>query len=391
MFAIGIFLIASIFSVLYFQSSLYYVLSERGNNPISFISLIYVFAGFVIYLHPVTKLKFSSDITYPKFGNKDVISIIIVVVGLVSIIPFCENLHHVLNMSTTDFTAAYDLKRTEEVSSRSQLSGIGHFCNGIVVWLKYINPILFFYALTRNKNIIIVFLSALAVLNPVLLDLITGGRGALFGVSVILVLNLILFRSCFSAKLIRRALMLSAIISAIMIFILFVMTVDRAGHDTNLAREEIYRYIGEGFVNISETGWYTPAHTYGHSIINGTGHTFFSNISNFFDSRDYEGLGKITHFRMYVYYTFIGDYFLDFGVVGGLLFASILAYLFYHEVKCNPTSFSSFIVINLYLRLALTGYGCFCYMNCAEFVIFTLIIYSLCRYFEPKPKKIRRG
>jgi len=373
--------ISSVCSIAYFDSPLYKMITQREHNDISVLALLYLFGGFLIYLRPLTNIKIGQEITFPKFGGKDVISIVIVVIGLLSIIPFVENLTRVGSMSVMDFADAYEEKQSDVIDTRSHLSSIGHFCNGIVSWMVYVNPILFFYAIIKRKNTFIIVLSVLSLLNPVLLGLMTGARNPLYELLTILALNFILFRPMFPPRTVRRVLMVSVVIAVAMVILLFILTFGRDEGD--LAFQQIYRYIGEGFVNFSEIGWYVTNHTWGHSMFNGTGNTFWSDVSDFFDSRDYVELGKITKIKMFVYYTVVGDFFLDFGIIGGYIFAIILALLFYKGVKHNPASFSSFILINLYCRIGLLSYSCFAFMTHAEFVLFALLIYVMCRIYEP--------
>lgn len=374
--------ISSLCSISYFESPLYEMISERGHNQISVFALIYLFVGFIIYLRPILKIELHDEMIFPKFWKKDIVSIVIIIIGILSIIPFCENMSHVGSMSIMDFADAYETKQTDIVDTRGHLSAIGHFCNGVVSWFVYINPVLFFYAIVKKKNAYIIGLSALSLLNPVLLGLMSGARNPLYELMTIVILNFILFKPMFSRQVVRRVMVISAIIGIVMVVLLFILTFGR--NEGDMAIQQIYRYIGEGFVNFAETGWYVDNHTWGHSIINGTGYTFWSSISDFFDSRDFEGLGKITGIRMYVYYTVIGDFFLDFGVIGGYLGLLILGIVFYRSVKNRTTSFSSFILINLYCRIGLLCYSCFSFMNKMEFILFTLLIYFLCRWYEPK-------
>lgn len=380
---IGILSVASICSILYFESPLYYILSERGNNNISFLALIYLFIGFVIYIYPLTKLNFSGNIIFPIFGKKDVVTTGIVLIGLLSILPFVENFQSVSTMSALDMADAYYEKQHEIVDNRSHLSAFGRICNGFVVWFRYITPVLFFYAIVKKKKWYVILLVSLSLISPVFLSLMTGGRGAAYALLTILVLNFLLFLSYFNKKTIKRVMRIVLVFGILLASLLIIMTFARSEGESDIAINQITRYIGEGWVNFAETGWYTKVHTEGHSIINGTGYTFMKEISDFFESRKWEELSDYTHMRMYVYYTVIGDFYIDFGLIGGLLFTSLLAFFFYKTVYKRPDNFSSLIIINLYAKLGLTGYGCFCYMNYAEFVLFTLVLYLLFRAFEP--------
>ncbi|WP_420477462.1 O-antigen polymerase, partial [Noviherbaspirillum sp. ST9] len=197
----------------------------------------------------------------------------------------------------------------------------------------YITPSLFFYMLASKRKVIFIFLTLIAFLNPVSLGLIVGGRGELFQMIFILVLNYLLFRQYFTKKQDKVLKLVGLFFCVFAGSILFFITIARADGNSDLVYEQIYRYLGEGFINFGEKGWYITNHTHGYSIANGTGQTFMKDISDYFDARDYPRLGSITGMRMYVYYTVFGDYFIDFGLIGGILFNVILALLFYLSVK----------------------------------------------------------
>lgn len=381
-----VFFVSSLFSNLYFESPLYYFLTDRKFNKISAIALGYIFASFLIYVQPLKNINLEGQLISPIVMDKNLVSILAIIIGIMSIIPFIENLNVVLSKSFLDFADAYQLKQSESVDVRSHLSTIGRFCNGIINWFRYITPVLFFWSIAERKSKWIIIASSFAFLNPICLSLISGGRGALYGAMMTIVFNFLLFKKSFPKNVLQRIKIIGVVLIALFSIMLFIMTFDRADGDQSLATQQIYRYVGEGFVNFSETGWYVEKNTNGHSIINGTGFTFFRYLSDFFLSRDFSRLGNVTGFRMYVYYTVFGDFFIDFGFVGGLLFNALLSLCFFFVVCSNPMSFSSLILINMYAKIALTGYGCFCYMNYAEFVLFTFLFCSVCRLFEPKSK-----
>ena len=54
----------------------------------------------------------------------------------------------------------------------------------------------------------------------------------------------------------------SILVGCILIAIFMVsMTIARSSNESDLALSQIYRYLGEGFVNFAETGWYINNHT----------------------------------------------------------------------------------------------------------------------------------
>ena len=90
---------------------------------------------------------------------------------------------------------------------------------------------------------------------------------------------------------------------------------------------------------------------------------------------------------MYVYYTVFGDYFIDFGIIGGIIFNSLIAWTFYSFVKNRFTNISSIIAANLYAKIGFNGIYCFAYMSRFEFVFFTIVCILILRHFENRSQE----
>lgn len=378
---VGLFFISSICSLLYYESPLYSYLSEK-KNEISICALLYIFLGLWIYCRPLFNYQIDKTIAFPRIGKSDVFFYLLVFLGIIAIIPFLENIISLSKMGATDFADVYYEKMSDDYDSRAQFSYIGRLCNGITSWFQYITPVGVFYMIIKKKKWYWILLSFFAMLNPVLGSMNQGGRGPLFQAVCILTFNFFIFKKYFSPTLNKKIKTYAIIILSFLAAILFFITFARAAGDDNLAINQIYRYLGEGFVNFSETGWYVDRHTLGHSCINGTGFTFFKDISTYFDSRDYEGLSDFTRIRMYVYYTVFGDYFIDFGIIGGIIFNSLIAWTFYSFIKNRFTNISSIIAANIYAKIGFNGIYCFAYMARFEFVFFTIVCILILRHFE---------
>lgn len=379
---IAIFSVSAFCSIYYYDSNLYSLISEKKSSDLSLFSLLYLFISFIIYLFPISKYNLNSTIHFPKFGNKDLFSNLFVFLGVLSILPVMENMLSLSSMDASDYADAYYSKGEEDFDSRKQFSFLGRICNGVISWFQYITPIGFYFMIIKRKKWYWIILSFLAMINPVLSSMHQGSRGPLFQLVCILVLNYIIFKNYFSKTLNKKILLFAVVTLFVIIGILVIFTIARADGDNNFALEQIYRYLGEGFVNFSETGWFATLHTDGHSIFNGTGHTFMKDLTEYFDSRDYTGMSTFMKIRMYVYYTVFGDYYLDFGVIGGLFINFLFALLFFKSIvkKCNRVS--SVILCNLYCKIGFNGIYCFAYMARLEFVLFTIIIAFLLRHFE---------
>lgn len=389
MLVLAIFALSSLFSIFYYKSDLYYKITE-ATHGISWVALVYLFAGFLILTYPLRTYKQVDNIVVPIFGRENLLSVIFIILGILSIVPFIENFSRAIEMSGQNMADVYFDRQGTTMDTRSHLSFIGRICNGIINWFQYFLPVGFFYFLQQKKKWYWTLLVGLGALNPVLLGILFGGRGALFQSFCVFVFNYIVFYKSFSKKTKKKISFIGLGVVGTFAIILIIMTFARASGDSNIAMQGIYRYIGEGFVNFSETGWYVTRHTDGFSIFNGTGYTFLRYISPFFEARDYIALGNHMGIRMYVYYTVMGDAFLDFNVFGGLCFLAILAGLFKYFTYKKYNYFSSIILLNLYAKIGFNGIYCWAYMYCLDFILFTLIIVAVLRIFERK-RIVRKG
>ncbi|MES2454303.1 MAG: O-antigen polymerase [Bacteroidota bacterium] len=381
---LSLFVISALCSLLYYKTPTYFLYSEGLQKEISFEALLFLFLNIVLFLRPVLSYNISHDIKVP---NYKILYYLGIFLGIVSIIPFIENLVYIKDFNAAKFAEVYFDKMEEGFSSRTHLSTIGRIGNGIASWFMYITPSIFFYMLASKRKKIYIFLSLIAFINPILIGLITGGRGDLFQLILVLIFNYLLFRKYFSEKQDRTILMFGASFGFVAVLILSFITFARSSGNSSEAYEEIYRYLGEGFVNFAEKAWYIKRHTDGYSIFNGTGETFLKDFSDYFNARDYIKLGGITGLRMYVYYTVFGDYFIDFGLIGALLFNIGMAAVFYQLVKRKEAFFSSIILFNLYAKIGFNGIYHFLYMYKIEFVFFTLLMVFIFRKFEKQNVK----
>lgn len=379
---IGVFLISAFCAFFYYNSNIYNIISEAPNNQqSSFSSIIYLFICFFIFIFPIISYKKYDDIRYPRMGKQDILFISFVIIGFISIIPFFESLSHISAMTVTDMAENYQESRTNAVDVRSYFSPIGRICNGIISWFQYVMPLGFFYLVNKNKKWYWCLLVLMGTLCPIFSSMIRGGRGPLFQILCIFLFNFLIYYKIFSPKVRKITIKLVMIAITSIAITLIVMTFVRYDGETNYAIDQIFRYLGEGYVNFAETGWHVTEHSYGKSIFNGTGYTFLKDIFPIFEPRDYESLGNLLKIRMYVYYTVMGDAYLDFGFIGGIIFFLLLSLIFISHTR-KAGNFSSLLLLNLYAKIGFNGIFCWAYMYRLDFVLFTLVIYIIIRLFE---------
>lgn len=177
---LGIFLVSSFCSLFYYDSILYKSLTESNGKSVSLIALLYLFFGFLILIYPLRKYEAIRYVRIPRLGGHDLVFVSFVILGIISIIPFFENLMQVLKLSGRSMAEIYFDRQGTVIDTRAHMSSLGKFLNGITTWFQYILPIGVFYLIQQKKRWYWVVLAAFGAVNPVLLDMLFGGRGALF-------------------------------------------------------------------------------------------------------------------------------------------------------------------------------------------------------------------
>lgn len=373
-----LFLISAFCSILYYGTPLYENLTERKNDVPSYMALLFIYVNFIIYIYPLYKVKLYGD-SIPYYKG---VVIFTEFLGIIAIIPTIEMVQLLLHTSVTDMAEQYELNQTESVDIGSQLSSIARNCNGIITWFSYITPVLFFYVVTQKAKIHIILLGLFALLEPTLGPILRGGRGQLFMLVMLVIFNYVLFYIFFPNSTKRKLSRIGIIAIILVIFLLVSMTLARSSSETDLALLQIFRYVGEGFVNFAETGWYSERFTGGHSIFNGTGFTWMKEFGDFFQQRDWQGMTNYMKIRMYVYYTVFGDYYLDFGLLGALLFNLFISIIFFKKINNKHYKLYVLIIINIYARIGMNGIYCYYYMNYMEFLLFSLLVTYLLYLYE---------
>ena len=220
----------------------------------------------------------------------------------------------------------------------------------------------------------------ISYLNPLLLGMTVGTRGALLWALLYFLQIFLFFRKVIPSKakkIINRS-FLCAAVGIIAIFM--VITISRFSSDqySDFALTDwIYRYMGESFCNFNTECWYTKGITLGKNCF-----AFFSSIVGGDGQRDYLALERITGTRMNVYNTLFGDLLYDFGHIFAAIFVLCLCYI---SSKLRPRN-GNFVLPNFFLYSV-----CF-YILLSGFLIWPLItkaysfwgtiIVSICIYLS---------
>jgi len=291
--------------------------------------LLFLYLSLIYSFSPILKLK---DNTILKLsGNKRFIYILSLFVIGISIIPFFENLIHLLkNYSSSNFNENIvqinDLRRVGSVLS--WMSSVGRICNNISIILFILSPLLLFYWIPR-KNVSIIF--KLLLLLPILQNLLYGfnssSRAYLNGVIIIVMVAFILLRKTLPNKLARNVIKTGMIVGTLFIISFIYITVVRFNlsmkdtHADFTMLDFISIYAGESAIRFNDM-WNS------HALMNGDNTLPFFKYILGFDSltsniQIYEYWEKQTGISGNLFYTFVGDFVGDFGPFGSLIIITL--------------------------------------------------------------------
>lgn len=389
-----------IFQILFFAFLLYHFFKKEGNIITSYITIIWlissVFSLFFYYILEPSNMTISGLVFFDVCFFLCVFSVrglnnvkvnistsqvnaifkFMVFIGVISVLPFFENLVQVItsffsDSSSEDLLELYNQKMDRDTDIRqltNWLSWPGRICNSIVCRFQQLSYFLFFillgYCNMKKKDIILI---ALPILDPLLYGIAKSGRGAVIFAFIYLIFLFLVFKDKIkkiTKKILFRFFM---ILGGGFGVLLLILTVARLSSDTteSTAFMSFSLYIGEGQVRFLDEMWHIKQHTMGDNSF-----SFFKSIlgestfTNALDRREFWNFQK-TGVDPRFFYTFIGDIFSDLGYYSILFFGVI------HFVIKKSLGKGTVGICTLYMVCV------FCYVMVNGFTIYPFKIYDL--------------
>lgn len=358
-----IWFISSIFSIFYVQSDIKW----ESIHETTFLPFIYLFGVFILTYWPLLIVQSKKlVIDESKFINK-----VCLFISIIAFIPFIENVIKIFlsGFSMADLAENYENRGDINFDLRSHMSFVGSKLNSVLIFMQHITPILLFNYLSqkREKKLIIIIGLICAILNIALFSFNLGSRGVTFNLLLYVCFIFLLYKDHLSKKYLKIITITGSLLSGILILCLVYITISRFGNTQYTLLDWVYRYAGESFVNFNNDLFYISNYTNGENT--------FPFIFNNGQRNIYE-LSKITGVRAYVYYTYIGDFYMDFGPYITIILVSFLSILFYRFLKKREKlNLGSIIIYSLYSMIMLLSTNCFYFINRGIiYGTFTLIV-----------------
>lgn len=355
LYIVGIWCVSSFFAIL-FQLAF-----DVKYEKLSILPYVFLFICFCISLFPIVKCQKRMENALPcvTFGLFDKIIWVFI---LLSLIPFYENLRYVISsygaIDTSGLADMYNDKMYGDgikVTWLSSLGMIGNSLDGVFIQLLVFIP---FYFLTRKKiNKYLLLFSFLPVLNHFLFQLASSGRGFATQFFLDAVFLILLFRKQIPSTRFKKLKLVSLVVIPCFFLLLSILTLAR-GNSSNKGVETsitVGYYVAKSHLDFNESLWNIRKHTEGDNSFGFVKDLIGLDVPK--DKNAYWNYSK-TGIIPSLFYTYIGDWYMDFGPLITIVLFLIWSFVFlkiFVRTK-GSESLLPFFLYFIYCQILINGW-----------------------------------
>lgn len=355
-------------------ASIFYVSNPYISffHKIELLPYIYLFVLYFITTLPLINLNKKTSKT-EIICNPKIFHILVYLISLCSIEPLIEIIVVIFSRGIGGLADIYIENAGQGYDQKSMFSFIGRFLYSIEDYMKFIAiPLFFLYLTIKRKHKIIIICLILAILNPVLFSLSNGHRFYLITAASSFLFNYFLFKDRISIhyqKMIKKYSLY--VLSAVGVLFLAI-SISRFGSGSDYQMEgygtayQFIRYLGESHSRFNSDVYHQNFFFDGRNSWRG----FFN------EEWDVKDANTTAGFITNVFFTYIGDFVMDYGLnltFAIISIASLFMYLSINRIK-RCISLGWIIIINLYANVLLFGFTYFVYMNGFKMFFFSIIV-----------------
>ena len=343
-------LISAICGLFYLDSEKYYI----GDGQIKYSSVFIVFALFLLYVWPILVKQDANKKIVFKWNALLYLSSLLVAIS--AYLPFVENCYHLFVTNAFSKMGTFHDEMLNK-DSYAHLSILGTFFSRILLNFSFITPALFANYMHKDNNKRNKFISiglVLALMNHSLSSFSVGARYVVVQDFALYLFLYLIVRHSISHEVNKTLVKYFGAFFTVLALGVALITIVRfgTGGSSEGVSDSLFRYIGEGFNNCYTDMMYVKNHTYGlHMFRNMFGMTP-------------EMLSMITGIRMFVFYTFIGDFICDFDILPSAFIFLLISTVFYFGVfKKVKLTFVGILFTTIYASVFATGFMYVPFMN----------------------------
>ncbi len=367
-----------IYTITSLSSIYYYYNTSKDYSHLELAPYLYLFILMYIGMYPI--LKFDER-NIAKINTNGVGSFLVFLSVFYSLFVWegtLENFFLAIKSSSISLNQIYD----SSTSMDSGLSYIGKKINYITKISNDIIPFLFFYYLTQNnKNKYVIIGLGVGLFSSILNGYANAERVILVRQFLNMSVYYLLFKKYLSAKTNNYIKISSILFLSIFIIALALITTSRFGNlnsDSTIS-SWITLYTGEGPLRFNTEMWNLTDFTYGkfsfETFRDALGLETYSTYQLKLSS-----LESKTGLMLNVFYTYIGDWFVDFGPYGTILL-SLFVYLVFSKLtkmRDGEIKIYNIFLIGVFMKIFMFGFTYYTFQVRFEQVI---LLTSLLFYF----------
>lgn len=347
-------------------SAYYYTfeVSYLSYDNITIPPLLFLFTANYLLFNPFLRTNYNKVKKIEVYNLRRVFTVISLFFSVIGILPLIDVILKLSSFSLVGAALADMYSADEDKTTLIFSPAIRPFFSIMRHFTVFI-AFLFFYQLTLKKtNILTTVGLAGNLITFLLVSILSGSRGGIMSLLLICAFFLFFMKNIMKPQIVKVLLRMAAIICGIVAIGIISISISRLSDMSEKKGREllmdqwISQYAGEGIVRYNHTIWHLDKHLGGSQN--------FPYPISFTDSsvKDLETFaGKaesVLHTPITVFYTYVGDLIIDFGIGGALILSIIIFYVIKYLIKIKKGSISFYHLIILsflyeYLSIGFTA------------------------------------
>lgn len=368
----AILLLYTVIAVMGIHLFLYHPERKTMFIDLKLFPYLYLYAMMMIIMYPIFRIdrNKSVQIIHPSYSLFNMICILLVLLSLYRIQEIFTDIREGLVLLFQDPDAGLDAynkgaaRFMTDTSSGDIRAGVDYIAI-LSNTAKSIIPLFWMYYLTlKDKNKILLYaLSFTTLLDP--LNAIASGSRYAIGVFMIKMLVIFMFlRQTFPQKYAVRIKNVMCSVFFALFIPFMAVTLSRSDSDYKKMILNVERYASESFIRFNNYGLDAGGIRYGDRTI-----TLIKVVSGMNVAKNYpERLLKYSNMKMNesVFYTFVGDFTLDYGPILSVLIFICVSYFFLKAlcVRQGCIAFYQYVLLYVLIEICL-GFFLYLYSDIA--------------------------
>lgn len=362
----------------------------RDYDHLTIMPSIYLFAMILLTSAPVLSFQLHEH-TRIKVNDK-VITYLSYFLLIVSIEPFFENFNLISSILSIDsasyVTEIHAMRHQGDVDNLINYSEVGMFFYRWNSYMRDLAPVLMFYQFTKNRVKLLDILGfVLVIININIVSFVNSSRSEIVNNIIYIFFLYLLFKPQIKPEILKklnRYLYLAFIFILILFSLLTIWRFYQTFGQTSFQEASIFQwvalYLGEGTINFNEHVWALKVTTEGDYVLTFFkdlfgAHTFVENV----DRREF--WEAKTQIPLYIFYTYVGSFVIDFGLVLSTVIFAVGSLLLYVMLR-NPRSVGmhTLFIFAVYYKVIATGFCFYTYSGMIGRQLFINLILVLLLY-----------